>query len=52
VRRPASWREPCYLLAHLAGAILACLFVLAMFGLVSHLGATPPGPMPPAGRHC
>ena len=38
------WRVPGYVLAQLAGASLACVFLLAIFGNVSHLGATLPGP--------
>jgi aquaporin Z len=33
-----------YIAAQLAGATLACLFLLAVFGNVEHLGATLPGP--------
>jgi aquaporin Z len=33
-----------YLIAQLLGATLACLFLLAVFGNVEHLGATLPGP--------
>jgi aquaporin Z len=45
VRGDFPWRwVPRYLMAQVAGAILACLFLLAMFGLVGHLGATLPGP--------
>jgi len=33
-----------YLVAQLLGATLACLFLLAVFGNVEHLGATLPGP--------
>lgn len=33
-----------YVLAQLVGATLACLFLLAVFGNVEHLGATLPGP--------
>ena len=33
-----------YIAAQLAGATLACLFLLAVFGNVQHLGATLPGP--------
>ncbi len=33
-----------YIVAQLAGATLACLFLLAVFGNVEHLGATLPGP--------
>ena len=37
-------RLPGYLIAQLVGAALACLFLLAVFGNVEHLGATLPGP--------
>jgi len=37
-------RVPGYIVAQLAGATLACLFLLAVFGDVEHLGATLPGP--------
>ena len=37
-------RVPGYVLAQLLGATLACLFLLAIFGNVEHLGATLPGP--------
>jgi aquaporin Z len=33
-----------YVIAQLAGATLACLFLLAVFGNIEHLGATLPGP--------
>src|SRR3954447_14548686 len=33
-----------YVIAQLTGAALACLFLLAVFGNVEHLGATLPGP--------
>src|SRR6266576_4640678 len=33
-----------YIVAQLIGAALACLFLLAVFGNVEHLGATLPGP--------
>jgi aquaporin Z len=36
-------RVPGYIIAQLAGAALACLFLLAVFGNVEHLGATLPG---------
>lgn len=36
-------RVPGYIIAQLAGATLACLFLLAVFGNVEHLGATLPG---------
>jgi aquaporin Z len=39
------WRRvPTYIIAQLVGATLACLFLLAVFGNVEHLGATLPGP--------
>lgn len=38
------WRVPGYVLAQLVGASLACVFLLAIFGNVAHLGATLPGP--------
>jgi aquaporin Z len=38
------YRVPWYVLAQLFGATLACLFLLAVFGNVEHLGATLPGP--------
>src|SRR5579862_9391151 len=37
-------RVPGYVVAQLAGATLGCLFLLAVFGNVEHLGATLPGP--------
>ena len=37
-------RVPGYIVAQLVGATLACLFLLAVFGNVEHLGATLPGP--------
>jgi aquaporin Z len=37
-------RVPGYIAAQLVGAALACLFLLAVFGNVKHLGATLPGP--------
>jgi aquaporin Z len=37
-------RVPGYILIQLLGATLACLFLLAVFGNVHHLGATLPGP--------
>src|ERR1700724_3376758 len=33
-----------YILVQLLGATLACLFLLAVFGNIQHLGATLPGP--------
>jgi len=39
------WRRvPGYIVMQLLGATLACLFLLAVFGNVEHLGATLPGP--------
>lgn len=37
-------RVPGYIIIQLMGATLACLFLLAVFGNVQHLGATLPGP--------
>lgn len=37
-------RVPGYIITQLLGATLACLFLLAVFGNVKHLGATLPGP--------
>jgi aquaporin Z len=37
-------RVPAYIIMQLLGATLACLFLLAVFGNVEHLGATLPGP--------
>ncbi|MFL5823381.1 MAG: MIP/aquaporin family protein [Solirubrobacteraceae bacterium] len=45
MRRDFPWaRVPYYIAAQLLGATLACLFLLAVFGNVEHLGATLPGP--------
>jgi aquaporin Z len=45
VRRDFPWRRvPGYIIVQLLGATLACLFLLAVFGNVEHLGATLPGP--------
>lgn len=45
VRGDFPWkRVPWYIAAQLLGASLACLFLLAVFGNVEHLGATLPGP--------
>ena len=45
VRGDFPWkRVPGYIIAQLLGATLACLFLLAVFGNVEHLGATLPGP--------
>lgn len=44
LRRDFPWRRvPGYIVAQLVGATLACLFLLALFGNVEHLGATLPG---------
>lgn len=44
LRNDFPWRRvPGYIVAQLAGATLACLFLLAVFGNVQHLGATVPG---------
>ena len=44
LRGDFPWRRvPGYLVAQLAGAALACLFLDAVFGDVQHLGATLPG---------
>ena len=37
-------RVPGYIIVQLVGATLACLFLLAVFGNVEHMGATLPGP--------
>jgi aquaporin Z len=45
MRRDFPWkRVPGYILMQLVGAALACLFLVAVFGNVEHLGATLPGP--------
>ena len=45
LRRDFLWgRFAGYVIAQVAGATLACLFLLAVFGNVEHLGATLPGP--------
>jgi len=45
LRGDFSWtRVPMYILSQLAGAALAAVFLLAVFGNVEHLGATLPGP--------
>jgi aquaporin Z len=45
LRRDFPWRRvPGYIVVQLLGATLACLFLLAVFGNVHHLGATLPGP--------
>ena len=44
-RRDFPWRRvPAYIVVQLVGATLACLFLLAVFGNIEHLGATLPGP--------
>ncbi len=48
VRGDFPWkRVPGYIVTQLLGATLACLFLLAVFGNIEHLGATLPG----AGYH-
>src|SRR6516225_6209099 len=45
VRGDFPWRRvPGYIIVQLLGATLACVFLLAVFGNVEHLGATLPGP--------
>lgn len=45
LRGDFTWkRVPGYIVVQLAGATLACLFLLAILGNVHHLGATLPGP--------
>ncbi len=45
LRGDFPWRRvPWYVVAQLFGGTLACLFLLAVFGNVEHLGATLPGP--------
>jgi aquaporin Z len=45
LRGDFPWRwVPRYLAAQLAGGLVACLFLRAMFGVVGQLGATLPGP--------
>jgi aquaporin Z len=45
IRGDFPWRwVPRYAAGQLAGAVLACLFLRAMFGVVGHLGTTLPGP--------
>jgi aquaporin Z len=44
LRNDFPWRRvPAYILMQLAGAVLACLFLDAVFGNIEHLGATLPG---------
>ena len=53
LRRDFPWkRVPGYIIVQLLGATLACLFLLAVFGNVEHLGATLPGPGYKTGRRC
>ena len=48
LRGDFPWKRlPGYIIFQLVGATLACLFLLAVFGNVEHLGATLPG----AGNH-
>jgi aquaporin Z len=45
LRGDFPWRRvPGYIIIQLIGASLACLFLLAVFGNIQHLGATLPGP--------
>jgi len=45
LRGDFPWRRvPGYIIIQLVGASLACVFLLAVFGNVQHLGATLPGP--------
>ena len=45
LRGDFPWRRvPGYIIVQLVGATLACLFLLAVFGNIQHLGATLPGP--------
>ena len=45
MRADFPWKRlPGYVISQLIGATLACLFLLAVFGNVEHLGATLPGP--------
>jgi len=45
LRGDFPWKRlPGYIIVQLIGASLACLFLLAVFGNVEHLGATLPGP--------
>ena len=45
LRGDFPWKRlPGYIVIQLVGATLACLFLLAVFGNVEHLGATLPGP--------
>src|SRR5713101_7726373 len=45
LRGDFPWKRlPGYIIVQLFGATFACLFLLAVFGNVEHLGATLPGP--------
>jgi aquaporin Z len=45
LRGDFPWKRlPGYIVVQLVGAALACLFLLAVFGNIQHLGATLPGP--------
>src|SRR6201987_3658533 len=45
LRGDFPWKRlPGYVIVQLLGATFACLFLLAVFGNVEHLGATLPGP--------
>jgi aquaporin Z len=45
MRGDFPWKRlPGYVIVQLLGATLACLFLLAVFGNIEHLGATLPGP--------
>ena len=45
LRRDFPWRRvPGYIIVQLGGAVLACVFLAAVFGRVGMLGATEPGP--------
>jgi aquaporin Z len=45
MRGDFPWRRvPLYVCSQVAGAVLACLFLWAMFGKLGNLGATVPGP--------
>lgn len=45
LRGEFPWRRvPLYVCAQVAGAVLACLFLWAMFGKIGGLGSTVPGP--------
>jgi len=53
LRGDFPWKRlPGYILAQLIGAVLACLFLLAVFGNGENLGAALPGADTPTGRRC